>query len=280
MISHFSSSNREHLLDDIEILPHASPMFYDPSAISIANNAKANTDTDTDTDTDIAKHDDKEATRGQHTAKRYKEKNRRHKNRFHPFGRRTREAPNMGIDTSSLLTEPMYRRMEKVSTDQAQLAVSIASTIETPQQWVEFCENVGGLKPILQCIHNVAEEINVGRATATDDEYMNTVRGDSDPLSTPGDVNRFSVACSACKVLRDLLSKDQYWASAITDDILKLNQDGTIIADLVLLMSHANEAERLNTKKVWRKRRKLRRQGNSSTMMKTRKQRRGKQFMF
>ena len=32
--------------------------------------------------------------------------------------------------------------VEKVSDDQAELALSIASTIETPEQWIEFCENV------------------------------------------------------------------------------------------------------------------------------------------
>jgi hypothetical protein len=157
--------------------------------------------------------------------------------------------------------------VEKVSDDQAELALSIASTIETPEQWIEFCENVGGLKPILQFIHSVAEEIKSGRPNEKDGIH----------LLKPEDLDRFSTACSSCKTLRDLCAKDQYWASAITDEILALNESGTIVSDLVLLLKNANEAERISSRKAWRRRRRLRKKSIYSAVRKTRTQRRGKE---
>ena len=172
------------------------------------------------------------------------------------------------VKRETLSTLARTQHNERISRDLSYMALSVASTIETAEQWKEFCQDVGGLKPILQCIHNVAEEIKHGRATEVE----------SDHLLSNIEENRFSTACSACRILRDLCGKDSNWASAITDDIIRLNKDGTIIADLVMLLRHANEAERIYSREVWRKRRKLRALGILSINLKTRKQRRGKKM--
>jgi hypothetical protein len=228
VITHLSS--RDDALDGIEILPHKSPMIFDIDAMTSAP-------------------DDLPAAKNRKQSK---------------LSRKTLMGNDLRTDTVSHLEDPQH--IARVSGDQTQLAVSIASTIETPEQWVEFCEDVGGLKPILQCIHNVAEEIKQGHATEIE----------SDDLLPLHNVDRFSTACSACKVLRDLCAKDQYWASAITYDILT---SGTIVSDLVLLLKHANEAERIYSKKAWRQSCRFRTQGIYSTVRKTGKQRRGKKIL-
>jgi hypothetical protein len=159
------------------------------------------------------------------------------------------------------------KHFEKVSCDLNHVCVSIASTIETPEQWIEFCENTGGLVTILNCIHDVVQEIK-GRTVQVDDYF--------EPLLGPDDIDGFHTACSACRVLRDLCAKDTLWASAITDEIIQLNQNGTFISDLLFLLHHTDEAERISSKKAWRMRRVMKENGFYARNLKTGKQRRGK----
>jgi hypothetical protein len=166
-----------------------------------------------------------------------------------------------------------YKRLneyfEKVSMDLNHLSVSIASTIESPEQWIEFCQNTGGLETILNCIHDTVEEIK-GRSIPINH---------FEPLLCPDDMNGFRTACCACRVLRDLCAKDTMWASAITDEILELNQkngNATIFSDLVFLLRHTNEAERIYSQRAWRMRRIMKRNGFYTSNLKSRKERRGK----
>ncbi len=154
-----------------------------------------------------------------------------------------------------------------------QMALSIASNIETPKQWIEFCENEGGLEPIHRIIHGVAEEIRQG--------YAIDIESDNEVLyNLERRENAFQSACTACRVLRDLCSKDENWASAITDDILTLNCHDGIISDLVTLLRHANESEMFHSRKVMRKRRELRAMGIKIKNIKTRRERRGTSHKF
>ena len=207
VITHLSS--RDDALDGIEILPHKSPMIFDIDAMTSAP-------------------DDLPAAKNRKQSK---------------LSRKTLMGNDLRTDTVSHLEDPQH--IARVSGDQTQLAVSIASTIETPEHGGEVCE---------------------GHATEIE----------SDDLLPLHNVDRFSTACSACKVLRDLCAKDQYWASAITYDILT---SGTIVSDLVLLLKHANEAERIYSKKAWRQSCRFRTQGIYSTVRKTGKQRRGKKIL-
>lgn len=168
-------------------------------------------------------------------------------------------------------TNAPYNRVsqhfQKVSPDLNHLSVSIASTIETPEQWREFCQNTGGLETILSCIHDTVEEIK-GRSVVP----MN----DFEPLLYPDDVDGFRTACCACRVLRDLCAKDTLWASAITDEIIQLNKRNgtTVVSDLVFLLRHTNEAERIYSKKAWRIRRLMKKHGYYTSNLKSRKERR------
>jgi hypothetical protein len=165
----------------------------------------------------------------------------------------------------------LSKYFEKVSIDLNHLSVSTASTIETPEQWKEFCQNTGGLETILNCIHDTVGEIKGRSAAVSAVDHF-------EPLLCPDDMDGFLTACCACRVLRDLCAKDTLWASAITDEIIQLNQKkkGAIISDLVFLLCHTNEVERLYSRKAWRMRRSMKRNGFYTSNLKSRKQRRGK----
>ena len=68
----------------------------------------------------------------------------------------------------------------------------------------------------------------------------------------------FAAACTACRALRDLSALSKDFAAVVTDDILRINtlwstcvvgddgydcSSGGLIADLLILLKHANEAE-------------------------------------
>lgn len=167
--------------------------------------------------------------------------------------------PRMEEETRELLHSVHPKQKDthsaRVSTDLGLLAVETALTIDTTEQWLEFSGNTGGLQPIVQCIHDIAEEI---RGNSGQDSSCDVLSSDN--------MNKFHAACSACKSLRDLCSKDKNWSAAITEELLVLNKDCTFISDLVLFLSHANEAERFSNRQSLRK---------GGVHPKTRKQRRG-----
>ncbi len=224
---------------DIEFLPHTSPMHLDLGDMEntmmyeqVLDNTKKN---------------EAHSIRQEH--------HKHHRHHHHPPPNRTSN------DNTILAARPQFDQM----------ALSIASNIETPEQWIEFCENEGGLEPIHRLIHIVAEEIRQGNAIDIESDYevlYNLERRE----------NAFQSACTACRVLRDLCSKDENWASAITDDILTLNCDDGIILDLVTLLRHANESEMFHSRKVMRKRRELRAMGIKIKNIKTRRERRGMSY--
>lgn len=145
-----------------------------------------------------------------------------------------------------------------------QMALSIASNIETPEQWVEFCNNEGGLRKICGAIHTSAEEINQNPSDFAD---LNVVESRE---------RTFQNACSACRILRDLCSRDQNWSSVITDELIVMNNSDGIISDLLTVLRYSSDAEIFYTRKVLWKRQKLRKAGVRIKNIKSRKERRGK----
>lgn len=173
------------------------------------------------------------------------------------------KSSTISSDQQNVPSSSPHEHFEKVSYDLSHLSISIASAIESPEQWTEFCDNTGGLENILKGIHAVVDEIQGRSIDAT-----------FEPLLCPDEIGGFHTACCACRVLRDLCAKDTLWASAITDEILRWNRDGTIISDLVFLLRHTDEAERIYSKKAWRMRRMMKKNRFYAPHLKTRKQRR------
>ena len=92
------------------------------------------------------------------------------------------------------LSDPHHT--DRIERDIRMLAVSIASTVDTAEQWRTFCNDGGGILPLLKCIREAAKEIEEGSIVDPDDENYETMLAMTEET--------LATACSACKTLRDL----------------------------------------------------------------------------
>ena len=187
------------------------------------------------------------------------------------------------------LSDPHH--IDRIERDMRMLAISIASTVDTAEQWRIFCNDGGGVLPILKCIREAAREIEQGDFTydPNDDNYETMLALTEETLSA---------ACSACKTLRDLCAINKAFSSVLTDAILKAdaawsvsvpNKDkngrecssGGLISDFVTILRHANDADKLYAarRNARTKIRKLRSTG-ADTIYSNRRQWRGKHISF
>ncbi len=193
---------------------------------------------------------------------------------------------NKEISNSSPLPLSGPDHTTRIERDMRHLAVSIASTVENAQQWKEFCEDGGGLLPLLECIRDGAEEIEEGIG---DGDNMNDGAATAIGLIEQKE-EAFVAAWSACKTLRDLCTISKPFAAIVTDSILRANtawsqeveqSDGTIkleggiISNFVTLLRYAQQDDILYNPRSRRgKMRALRNRGVQR--MGSRKQKRGK----
>ena len=134
------------------------------------------------------------------------------------------------------------------------LAVSIAASIDKPWQWKVFFDEGGGVVPLLECIRDGARSVEQGGKDFLDD---GDVEG-TDGLKEQHEAS-FAAACTACRALRDLSALSKDFAAVVTDDILRVNDQwrscvvedsgydcsaNGLISDLLILLKHANEAEK------------------------------------
>jgi len=182
---------------------------------------------------------------------------------------------------------PLYgssQHVERMNLDIRHLSLNIAGNIDNQEQWKEFFDDSQGegLNSILQCVRDCAEEIKRGYATDIFDDNNDVSMLDRERRRE----NAFVAACTSVKVLRDLCSIDQNWASVITDEILSIDQNwrnvgkSGFLEDLALVLKYTNEVEMFYNRKIGRKRRELRAHGITIKRFGSRKQRRGKFFDF
>jgi hypothetical protein len=142
------------------------------------------------------------------------------------------------------------------------LAVSIASNVDSTDKWRLFCDDGGGLSPLLECIREGANSVAEGRQTAVDaDGYVDDLMQIS-----PQEEESFLAACTACRALRDICALSPSISAVITEGILRADAasamkvpnsnpeakaclSGGYISNLVTLLRHANEAEVLQTRR-------------------------------
>ena len=158
--------------------------------------------------------------------------------------------------------------LERMDVDIRHLCLSVAGNIDNQEQWKEFFDNSQGqgLKSILQCVKNVANEIRMGIDVYDDIDNANMLDRETRRE------NAFVAACSAVKVLRDLCSIDQNWAAFITDEILVLESkianneskvagSSSFLEDISIMLQYANEADMVYSKNLFRFRRELKARG-------------------
>jgi predicted acylesterase/phospholipase RssA len=123
----------------------------------------------------------------------------------------------------------------RIDRDRRHLSVSIAASTEEISQWRLFCQERGGLFPILETIREGARSIGSSEEVAEEDSW--TSNGSDHQEET------FRAACSACRVLRDLCAISPELAAVITDGILRANKtwNGGLMEDFRTILKYASE---------------------------------------
>jgi hypothetical protein len=140
--------------------------------------------------------------------------------------------------------------------DMRRLAVSIASNIETIDQWKSFCENGGGILPLLECIRDGAREGRQGQILTQGNDYDQGMLGLVEQREAA-----LEAACKACKALRDLCVISKPFSAVITDSILRADvmwatkvdskteknrlRRGGILSDLAFLIKYSMDSDKL-----------------------------------
>jgi len=110
---------------------------------------------------------------------------------------------------------------KRISRDMRHLAVSIASSIESVDQWRTFCqEGNGGLMPLLECIREGARFIHLQKKVLAQKRGYAGIEGG---VFLEQHEETFMAACSACRALRDLCAVSPELSAVITDGILRAN---------------------------------------------------------
>jgi predicted acylesterase/phospholipase RssA len=115
---------------------------------------------------------------------------------------------------------------ERIGRDLRQLAVSVASSIETVDQWREFCRERGGIYPLVASIQEGAAAVRRMNVTTNARHFAEQ----EDALQ---------LASAASRSLRDLSALSLELAAVITDGLLRANAAWNLLPDLVLLLQHA-----------------------------------------
>jgi len=124
------------------------------------------------------------------------------------------------------LSDPDHYR-NRIDKDMRHMAVAIASNVDFDWQWRLFCEEGGGLYPLIHCIRDGARSIREGESLA-EEEGEEELFGLSDQHQ-----EAVAAATAACRNLRDLCSLSPEFSAVVTDGILR--------ADAALSMSIPNE---------------------------------------
>lgn len=111
--------------------------------------------------------------------------------------------------------------LDRIDRDRRHLAVSITSSIEDASQWRLFCQERGGIFPLLQTIREGA--VHYGNENDRDET--------------------FNAACSACRAIRDLCAISPEQAAVITDSILRANAywKGGLFEDFRTILKDAKD---------------------------------------
>jgi predicted acylesterase/phospholipase RssA len=146
--------------------------------------------------------------------------------------------------TSSVpLTLPEHY-LDRMDRDRKHLAVSIAASTEDVSQWRHFCQENGGLFPILETIRDGARVIRRKgepsdlKGVATSDTAYSMLTGNA---RDQYEEETFHAACSACRAIRDLCAISPDLAAVVADGILRANAawDGGLMSDFQIILQYA-----------------------------------------
>eukprot|EP00549_Striatella_unipunctata_P010836 CAMPEP_0118721076 /NCGR_PEP_ID=MMETSP0800-20121206/30511_1 /TAXON_ID=210618 ORGANISM="Striatella unipunctata, Strain CCMP2910" /NCGR_SAMPLE_ID=MMETSP0800 /ASSEMBLY_ACC=CAM_ASM_000638 /LENGTH=705 /DNA_ID=CAMNT_0006628879 /DNA_START=154 /DNA_END=2271 /DNA_ORIENTATION=- len=142
------------------------------------------------------------------------------------------QIPVVGKD--SISTNTPDDTLDKLEKDLRHLAVSVTNNIDEKSQWTKFCQDSGGLMPLMECIKEGARTAIGTLGSAMEQEGF---------MLTEQEEARILAASIACRGLRDLCNLSQDLAVVITDGILQVdnkwkeeNQTGVLghLCDLLM----------------------------------------------
>lgn len=130
--------------------------------------------------------------------------------------------------------------LDRIDRDRRHLAVSIAASTEEVSQWRLFCQEHGGIFPILETVREGARAIRGGgEKNAKQTEAWSVLTG---PALDHYEEETFHAACSACRAIRDLCAISPEQAAVVTDSILRANAawDGGLMDDFQTILQYAS----------------------------------------
>ena len=143
----------------------------------------------------------------------------------------TTAATTSPVEPDIPLSRPEHYR-DRIGRDLCQLAVSIASSTENTAQWRAFCQENGGLFPLLETVREGARSIREENSKSTVSERVTLRLWDHQ-----------DDAFQAVRALRDLMAISAELSTVITDGILRANfaWQGGLLHDLCTMLQYANE---------------------------------------
>eukprot|EP00529_Nitzschia_sp_RCC80_P003796 CAMPEP_0113439596 /NCGR_PEP_ID=MMETSP0014_2-20120614/120_1 /TAXON_ID=2857 /ORGANISM="Nitzschia sp." /LENGTH=1044 /DNA_ID=CAMNT_0000330357 /DNA_START=121 /DNA_END=3255 /DNA_ORIENTATION=- /assembly_acc=CAM_ASM_000159 len=143
---------------------------------------------------------------------------------------------------------PLLSRKEhyedRIGRDLRLLAVSIASSVDSVDEWRVYCQqSTGGIMPLVECIRVGARSIRQGGELKQQPGFDDLGSG---PISGRKE-ECFLAAVSTCRALRDLCALSLELGAVITDDLLRANiasrskGDPSLMDDLCTLLCYADD---------------------------------------
>jgi predicted acylesterase/phospholipase RssA len=133
--------------------------------------------------------------------------------------------PTAHVEPHIPLSRPEHYK-DRIGRDLRQLAVSITSSTENVGQWRAFCQEKGGIFPLLESVREGARSMQEETAR-----------------STVSESESFQAACSACRALRDICAVSPEVSVVVTDGILRANAawKGALMDDICTVLVYVNE---------------------------------------
>lgn len=130
--------------------------------------------------------------------------------------------------------------LDRIDRDRRHLAVSIAASTEEVAQWRLFCQEHGGIYPILETVREGAKALRGGG----NEDLQQTESWSVLPGSAldNNEEEAFHAACSACRAIRDLCAISPDQAAVVTDSLLRANAawDGGLMEDFQTMLQYAS----------------------------------------
>jgi Patatin-like phospholipase len=153
--------------------------------------------------------------------------------------KRTKESKDRQSDNLPQLSRQDHYE-DRIGRDMRLIAVSIASSINSVDEWRLYCQqSTGGIIPLVECIRTGARSIREGGDL--------TQPGFDNLGAVPRKEESFLAAVSTCRALRDLCALSLDLAAVITDDLLRANAasrskgDPSLLDDLCTILAYADD---------------------------------------